>query len=72
MSEYGSVQANYEIDRLAGLAAELGYARRSSDAEPQRTAPGTVASDVQRYTELADEMGLSARSTGRGMPSLGR
>jgi hypothetical protein len=73
MSEYGEIRARYEVDRLTAMAAELGIVR-SPDTQPQRTAPGTVASDVQRYTELAAELGLSGSTppTGAGLPSLGR
>lgn len=71
MSEMGSIRARFEIDRLARMAGELGYAGTS----PQRpTAPGTTASDIAHYVELARQMGLTGqeRSTTRELPSLGR
>lgn len=69
---FGDVRAGYEIDRLTSLAADLGLVR-TEDFPPQRTAPGTVDADVQRYAELAEELGLSGSSNpARSLPSLGR
>jgi hypothetical protein len=47
MSEYGPVRAAFELDRLADLAASLGYSR-CNDTETKPTAPGTVAAVVER------------------------
>jgi hypothetical protein len=71
MSEMGPVRASYEIDRLADLAASLGYVRAEAELNPKPAAPGSIDKDVQRYVDLAGELGLTG-STDYGLPSLGR
>ncbi|MGY1602374.1 hypothetical protein [Geodermatophilus sp. SYSU D00815] len=72
VAELGTVRARHEVDRLTGLAAEMGYVRAPGQPA-RRGAPLSTEREIDRYGELAGELGLSGtRSNDRSFPSLGR
>lgn len=66
----GPVAIEAEIVRLTALAADLGFA--SDSGKPVARHLG-VQREIDRYVQLADNLGLSGRTaSGAEMPSLGR